>query len=78
MIRAPNHHILTCICFSVPEPTNAVIPVEPPDFGKLPVHPTCPWTWLEFLGLIMLGCVGTGFFLACYYCQRKLRWAAAN
>ena len=64
--------------FSVPAPTDAVKIGEPPDFKKTPVHPICPWTWLEYLGLVMIGCCGTGFFLFCYFCKRKLGWAAAN
>ena len=61
------------LLFLVSASTNAAIPVEPPDFGKLPVHPTCPWTMLDYLGIAMLGCIGTGVLLACYICQRKLR-----
>ena len=61
------------LLFLVSASTNAAIPVEPPDFGKLPVHPqSCKWTMLDYLGIAMLGCIGTGVLLACYFCQRKL------
>ena len=64
--------------FPVPAPTDDAKIGKPPDFKKPPVHPRCPWTWLEYLGLVMIGCVVTGSFLFCYICKRKIGWAAAN
>ena len=61
------------LLFLVAVSSNAAVSVDPPDFGKLPVHSTCPWTMLDYLGIAMLGCIGTAVLLACVMCQRKLR-----
>ena len=47
--------------------------VDPPDFGDLSNNPACPWTALDFLGIAMLGSLGTAGILCCIWCQRKLK-----
>ena len=61
------------LLFIVSASSNVAVSDEPPDFGDLPVHSTCPWTILDYLGIAMLGCLGTGVLIACLMCQRKLR-----
>ena len=64
--------------FPVLAPTDDSKMGKPPDFENPPVHQGCPWTWLEYLGLVMIGSVVTGSFLFCFYCKRKIGWASAN
>ena len=59
--------------FVVSVSPNAAVAVDPPDFGDLSDNTTCPWTMLDYLGIAMLGCLGTGVLLACIWCQRKLK-----
>ena len=59
--------------FVVTVSPNGAGPVDPPDFGDLSDNPACPWTMLDYLGIAMLGCLGTGVFLGFVWCQRKMR-----
>ena len=59
--------------FVVTVSSNGAGLVDPPDFGDLSDNTTCPWTVLDYLGIAMLGCLGTVVLLAFVWCQRKLK-----
>ena len=44
---------------------------EPPEFDDLSSSRECPWTALDFLGIAMLGSLGTAAILCCIWVQRK-------
>ena len=45
--------------------------VEPPEFDNPASSRECPWTFLDFCGVAMLGALGTAAVLCCIFVQRK-------